>query len=121
MKTQLTIAEALAEGFTKVGTDTTGWQHLHELSDMTAADFDGRTKYFLFTKEAQYCMRETKDFADMVADRISDDYADETGSDDVKDIFEEIKALDFSSITQKINFVMSSYPYWTKTSIELIP
>ena len=56
----------------------------------------------------------------MIADRISDDFADETGCDDVDAIFQEIKAIDFSSICQKINYVMTSHPYWNITKIQLV-
>jgi len=117
---KLTIKEALEQGYTKAGTDASGWQHLHEIEDLSAVDFDGRTKYFLADKEAQYHLRESKGVAELVADRISDDYADETGCDDVNDILEQIKAIDFSAVTQKINYVMTSYPYWTLTKIELV-
>lgn len=118
---KLTIKQALEQGYTKAGTDASGWQHLHDIEDLSPVDFEGRTKYFLADKEAQYHMREAKDLAEMVADRISDDYADETGCDDVHNILEQIKALDFSSINQQINMVMSEYPYWTLTKIELVP
>lgn len=118
---KLTIKEALEQGYTKVGTDASGWQHLYELSDLSAVDFEGNTKYFLADKEAQYHLRNTKDLAEMIADRISDDFADETGCDDVDAIFQELKAIDFSAICQKINYVMTSHPYWTITKIQLIP
>lgn len=121
MKTQLTLKEAIEQGYTKVGTNASGWQHLHDIEDFTNWDFDGRTKYFLAEKEAQYHLRETKDLAEMIADRISDDYADETGCDDVNDILDRIKAIDFSAVNQKINYVMTNYPYWTLTTIELVP
>jgi hypothetical protein len=118
---KLTIAQALEQGYTKVGTDASGWQHLHDIEDLSSVDFESKTKYFLADKEAQYHLRETKDLAEMIADRISDDYADETGCDDVNDILEQIKALDFSSINQKINYVMTQHPYWHLTKIELVP
>lgn len=118
---KLTIKEALEQGYTKVGTDASGWQSLYELSDLSPVDFEGNTKYFLADKEAQYHLRNAKDLAEMIADRISDDFADETGCDDVNGIFEELKAIDFSAICQKINYVMTSHPYWNLTKIELIP
>lgn len=118
---KLTIREALEQGYTKAGTDASGWQHLYDIEDLSSVDFEGKTKYFLADKEAQYHLRETKDLAEMIADRISDDYADETGCDDVNDILEQIKAIDFSSVNQKINYVMTQYPYWNLTKIELVP
>lgn len=121
MEITLTIKEALEQGYTKVGTDTSVWQYLYDIEDLTAVDFEDKTKYFLAEKEAQYHLRETKDLAEMIADRISDDYADETGCDDVSDILEQIKAIDFSSVTQKINYVMTGYPYWNLTKIRLMP
>lgn len=118
---KLTIKEALEQGYTKVGTDASGWQSLYELSELSSVDFEGNTKYFLADKEAQYHLRNSKDLAEMVADRISDDFADETGRDDVNDIFEAIKTIDFTSVCQKINYVMTSHPYWALTKIQLIP
>lgn len=120
MKKQLTIKEALGEGYTKVGTDASGWQHLHDIEDLSSADFNGRTKYLLAQKDDQYHLRDHEDLAELIADRISDDYADETGCDDVNDIFEQIKAIDFSAVTDKINEVMNRFPYWGLTDIELI-
>lgn len=118
---KLTLKEAIDQGYTKVGTDASGWQHLYDIEDLTAIDFEGNKKYFLAEKEAQYHLRETKDLAEMIADRISDDYADETGCDDVNDILEEIKAIDFSAVNQKINYVMTHYPSWRLTKIQLVP
>lgn len=118
---KLTLKEALEQGYTKCGFDATGWQSLHEISDLSDSDFEGEIKYFLACKEPQYHLRNTKDLAEMIADRISDDFADETGCDYIKDIFEELKAIDFSSVCQKINYVMTSHPYWTITKIQLIP
>lgn len=118
---KLTIKEALEQGYTKVGTDASGWQHLYDISDLSEVDFEDGAKYFLADKETQYHMRNSKDLAEMIADRISDDYADETGCDDVNGILEQIKSIDFSSVCQKINHVMSEYPYWHLTKIELIP
>lgn len=120
MKKQLTIKEALAEGYTQVGTDAPGWQQLYDIEDLSPADFDCKTKYFLAQKETQYHLRESKDIAGLIADRISDDYGDETGCDDVNDILEQIKAIDFSTVTDKINEVMNNFPYWGLTDIELI-
>lgn len=118
---KLTIKEAIEHGFTKCGTDSSGWQHLYNIDDLSPVDFEGKTKYFLADKEAQYHMRQTKDLAEMIADRISDDYADETGCDDVSGIFDQIKEIDFSSVNQKINYVMTQYPYWNLTKIQLVP
>lgn len=117
---KLTLKEAKEQGYTKVGTDAGGWQSLYDIDDLSAVDFEGNTKYFLASKETQYHFRNTKDLAEMIADRISDDFADETGCDDVQGIFEELKAIDFSAICQKINYVMTSHPYWTLTKIQLI-
>lgn len=117
---KLTLKEAKEQGYTKVGTDASGWQHLYDIDDLSAIDFESNTKYFLADKETQYHLRNAKDLAEMVADRISDDFADETGCDDVNDILEAIKAIDFSSVCQKINYVMTEYPYWTLTKIELV-
>ena len=118
---KLTLKEALEQGYTKCGTDASGWQHLYELSDLSSADFEGNTKYFLADKEAQYHLRNTNDLSEMIADRISDDYADETGCDDVNDILEEIKKIDFSSVCRRINNVMTRHPYWMLTKIQLVP
>lgn len=117
---KLTIKEALEQGYTKVGVETSGWQHLYEISDLTDVDFEDGQKYFLADKEAKYHLRNSKDLAEMIADRISDDYAEETGCDDVNDILEAIKSIDFSSVCQKINYIMSDYPYWYLTKIELV-
>ena len=119
---KLTIKEALAQGFTKCGYEQTDWQMCMDIEDMTEQDFEDadRTRILLFSKESTCPDVSEGTIRDIIADQVSDRWADETG-DDTDTVLEKIKAVDFSGIHKLLTEALSTHQCWFATDIQLVP
>ena len=119
MNTQLTVKQAIAEGFEKCGFAGHEWQNLMDISEVTEDDFN-HGKIELAEKTPNHYAIDWTEFRDRALDGYFDS---DTGDDDAKDIemlLDEIKP-EFEALAAKVNEQFLKRPWWTLTSIELIP
>ena len=119
MKTQLTVKDALDQGYKYYFYDSDGWQSMKEIKDMEM-DFS-KDDISLAEKEPYNPTGlNSKDIADLLADRIQDQHNSET-SCDTNDIYNTIKELDFSVAEMIIDEALSKINYYCSSGIKLIP
>lgn len=118
---KLTVSQALEQGYTQCGYDNTDFQHLMQIKDLCADDFERSNNIILVadTKE-NYVAIDKQDIMDLLLDR----YADESPDDDNYDInscFEE-QSEKIEAFVYAMNEVYAKKPwYYLCHSIQLIP
>jgi V8-like Glu-specific endopeptidase len=119
---QLTVKEALEQGYTKFGFDGREWQSALDLqTDIDADTFSGQSgKPLLFHKEEYHPGIDAESIKDLLADHIACNHYDETG-DDTDNVEDAVRELDFESVAEMINEKLLSTTYYKLTDIELIP
>lgn len=117
--TELTVKEAIEQGYTHFGYDTGDFQHLSRLEDVSKEDFDGHFDIVLADKEAYYITTTADRIMSAVSDDIccQDDYKDDTGT--VEDALKEMDG--WGDFADKINAKLKEHPYWHLTKIKLLP
>jgi hypothetical protein len=115
----LTVAEAIAQGYTRYGRANLDYQHLHDIDDITEDDFTEELR--LTEKESFYTPSiSAEDLAELVAEHIECQNDDMTG-DDTNEVYNIIKKLDFEPISKVINKALEDKKFWRLTDIKLIP
>jgi hypothetical protein len=124
---QLTVKEAIEQGYTNWGHDSKdgGFQRLGEVKDFTNSDFKDAVNYgygdpVLAQKEPYYMSIDAEQLQELVADQIMsrDDFKD----DDLNTIPDALKEIDgWEEFAAKINDKMKELPYWYLTEIKLLP
>jgi hypothetical protein len=117
MNEEITIKEALQEGYTLCGKPNESWQCLLSIKDLNPIDIE--EGLFLANKK---CIVETfsnERITEILADIVSDSVCSETGRDD-DDIYNSIKKLDFTNVEKKIQGVLDKFPTYKLTNIKLI-
>lgn len=117
MKRESTIKEALEQGYTLCGKNKHGWQALTQINDMSEIDFEDE-EWFLAEKEGEAPTVSEEFIKDILADRIADDDAWDTGRDD-EEVYNAVMALDFSSTSEMINKALEEYKSYKLTDIKL--
>lgn len=119
MKEQLTVKEALEQGYEYYVYDSDGWQALKDISDMEM-DFD-RDDLVLVGKEPKHPFGlDARYIAETLAEIISINYADESGFDG-DDVYDAIKELDLTETENAINNTLSKINHYRSAGIKLIP
>lgn len=122
--TQLTVKEAIEQGYTLYGYDGYGYQSLFEISDLDAdeiesAEDNGRT-IIAADKEPRYVSVTVKDLYDDLIDNLMD--REEAKGKDTREIEHLVKtAVDWDDIAAKINAALKTRPYYPLTDIKLVP
>lgn len=118
---QITIKQALEQGYAQCGYDNTDYQHLMQIKDLCADDFE-RSKNIILVADTKenYVAIDKQDIMDLLLDR----YADESPDDDTYDItscFEE-QSEKIEKFVSDMNEVYSKKVwYYLCHSIQLIP
>lgn len=114
----LTVAEALEQGYELCGDESQDFQHLSNITELDAADFQYK-QLVVAEKESFYLSIDAGSVRDMVTDRVydNDKIADDT--DDIKDLLKD--HVDWERIASEINEALKRKPYWNLTTIRLIP
>lgn len=121
--TQLTVKEAIEQGYTHYGFDNGDFQHLSQLEDATPEDFQPSEwrggDAVLANKEPYYMSISGDSIRDVVTDQIcdSDEYKDDSGT--VEDALKEMDV--WQDFAAKINDKLKEHPYWYLTEIKLVP
>lgn len=118
-KDQLTVKEALEQGYKYCGFSGREWQSLIPIEDLTDEDFAEDT-YVLAGKEPRQYLTSNEVIADLIADTISNNEADESGRDD-DEVYIGLKSLDYSGVVEMINNELEKHKYRTFTYIKLTP
>ncbi len=123
-KKELTVAEAISEGYTRYGFANREWQTTNDLEDLRNEISEGVDDVnwdhiVLFGKESSRPTINTKQIADLLAESIGEDDAQETGRDDDA-VWDTILALNFDEVTNRINKALEQHEYWMLTDIKLI-
>ena len=117
---ELTIKEAIKQGYTKYGFQNREWQLVNDLSDaLTEIEEDEWEDIVLFQKKSLQPKISKERIAELLSDNIGDEDSDESGRDD-DCVYETVKAIDFTDIAEKINKELEQHEYWTLTDIKLV-
>lgn len=124
MKTeQLTVKEALEQGYTKCGYAGTEWQSALDITELDESDFvkeDWRGELVLMSKQSSHPTFSVDQIKELLAETISERHSDETG-DDTDNVYDTIMALDFTATADMIEKALSGCPFWWVTDIRLVP
>jgi hypothetical protein len=120
---ELTVKEAIEQGYTHWGYDNGEYQSVQRLEDVTVEDFEPNEwrggDPVLADKEPTYVQVET---ADLYTDLISNLRDSENCfGDDTDEIDDLVKgAVDWEGIAVKINDALKTRPYYPMTEIKLV-
>lgn len=120
---QLTVKEAIEQGYTHFGFSTGDFQHLSTIEDAEAGDFlpnEYRGGHAVLAEKQPYYLNIDGDaIRDTLTDQIcdSDTYMDDAGT--IEDALKEMEG--WNEFAAKINDTLKKHPYWILTDIKLIP
>lgn len=120
---ELTIKEAIAQGYVHAGQPYTDWQSLQKLEDLTDEDLEmHKDGLHLFTKEYRVPSITVDTVKEMVADSIEQSWGDESGDDDTERVFKAVMELDddFAKIVKAVNAKVDHIKCYDCTDIKLI-
>jgi hypothetical protein len=120
---ELTVKEAIEQGYEYFGVDGPDWQSLQELGDIDCElelDPDFLDDKNLFTKNSYSPSMSKQEIAELLADIIAVNHSEETG-DDTDDVFDIVNGLDFTETANMINNALEKKRYYTLTDIKLKP
>lgn len=116
---KLTVSEAIAEGYIFFGYETDGFGTIHRIEKMNEADFE-IGPLFLAEKESYYSPSiSAESISELLAEQLWSSAGDETG-DDTDDVYDIVKALDFTAVAEMINASLAHKKYYKLTKIQLI-
>ena len=113
--TTITQKEAIKQGYTFCGVHANEWQCLTPIEDLEPIDFE-RGNLFLAEKKGTAFAFGKDQISELLADVISDNESDDSGRDD-SEIYDGIKAIDFTETENKINEVLEKHLRYKLTDI----
>lgn len=121
MPEQLTVKEALEQGYTHFGYSDEGYQAMLDLVDFRPEEAEG--KACLFDKEFTTLNVKAEWLRDELLDRISDKWDEDTNDDtrEVEYMLKEIPVSSFEQLASEINEALSAKHYYKLTKIKLVP
>ena len=115
---QLTIKQAIYQGYTHCGNASKEWQSLQKISDIKEIDFKYQDFVLASKKPVTFIFNEMQ-IKELLVDVISDLEADETGRDD-DNLYEALKSLDCSDLSKQVVAILNNNKTWQITDIKLI-
>lgn len=116
---QLTIKEALEQGYTYCGKKSDSYNSLHTIKDLHPIDF-GEDKLYLYSKQGVSPAITAECLKDMISDHMESDWGNDTG-DDSEQVYEKAMELNYEPFADMINAAMADIVSYSFTEIELIP
>ena len=117
---QLSVKEALEQGYTKYCFNSDGFQGLKDIDGEIDPSHFERDDIRIVNKEPYsppgMC---SKDIAELIAEHIECNHADDSG-DDTEQVYDAIKELDFTDAENKIAEALSKLHYYRATDIRLV-
>jgi len=115
---QLTVKEALEQGYEKFCYANEGFQALHDIKEANEQDFARGVE--IISKEPFYAGIDADSLKELIAEDIECNWVDQTG-DDTEQVFNAVKELDFTDMAKMINDKLNAIPYYRSTGIKLVP
>jgi hypothetical protein len=123
MTNQLSVKEALEQGYTHFGYEGMEYQPLNAIEDFSAEDISKTP--LLFTKEFTVPSIDVETIKELIGDYLWNQWVDETLDDDAVALHREVKEMPdvlFEPIESAVNEEMAKYhKYYRLTDIKLIP
>ncbi len=120
MITELTVKEALEQGYTKYCFGSDGFQSLKDIIHVEKEHLE-REDIRLINKESYHPLGiSSKDIAELLAENLECNHSDDSG-DDTNQVYDAIIELDFTEAENKITEALSKLNYYRATKIKLIP
>ena len=117
---ELTVKEALEQGYTHYVYNDDGYQSLKDIADTELINFN-KEDIRIVCKEPQHPAGiDSKEIAELLADHLQCQYEDLV-NDDTNSVFDAIMELDFSDMENKIAEALEKINYYSATDIKLIP
>ena len=117
---ELSIKDALEQGYTKYCFNSDGFQGLLDISGNIDPSDLAREDIRIVEKEPYSPAGiSSKDIAELLAEHIESNHMDDSG-DDTEQVFDAIKELDFTDAEHKIGEALSKLKYYRATDIKLI-
>lgn len=119
---QLTIKQAIEQGYTRYGFASKEWQTVEELHDYIFEEIepDEHEDVVLCEKEGQYPSITRNEIADILSEYIGEN-DDEICARDSDEVYETVKGYDFTYLSIELNSKLKKHEYWILTDIQLIP
>lgn len=114
---ELTIEQALKEGYTRYGYSNMEWQTAYKIEDIEWDGNENSENLVLFDKE-EICPSISKE---AISDLLSGHIYEEECSRDDESVYKTVKSIDFKEMAVKINKELEQHKYWMITDIKLIP
>lgn len=118
---ELTVKQALEQGYTHYGFKDREWQSVSKLHDNVFEELDEHEyeEVVLFEKSFNVLHTSEQDVSEIIAESVSYNYSQECASDE-DNVYSDIIDLDFSGIVKQINDKMKDHKYWMITDIKLV-
>lgn len=119
MKEQLTVKEALEQGYEYYVYDDDGYQALKHISDM---DMDFTRDDISIINKDSYSPAglDAKSIAETLAEIINDAHVWDSG-DDTDQVYDAIIAIDFRDVEERIDQALGKLIYYRSSDIKLVP
>lgn len=120
---QLTVKQALEEGYTHFVYANDGYQAIKSIEEYSkSGDIDfTREDIRLVDKTPFHPTGLSNDaIQDLLADTVAVNHHDYTG-DDTDAVFDAIKEIDFSDVEERIQVALNGLNYYHQTNIKLVP
>lgn len=119
---QLTLKEAIDQGFTHYGFADREWQMVNELDEGVFEEVDEEDwdQLVLFDKKPSFPSISKERIAEVLAQEISETDYEDSGRDD-DSVYIIVKDIDYTEIADTINKDLEDCKYWGLTDIKLVP
>lgn len=125
MENQLTIAQAIEQGYEKWVYAGEGFQPLNFLSDIQDSDFQNGIILLVEKEPYQPSGINAEDLLELIAEHLNDNHASESGGDDTDEVLNNIKKIDHKILEPLIKAIDEKLDglchYYRATDIELLP
>lgn len=121
---QLTVKEALEQGYENFFYNSDGWQNLKHLSDIkkgVEVDWKRDDIYIVEKQPKQAVSLSEGELKDLIVEHFESQYYDVTGDDDTNTISDTFSKVDFSPFEEIIGKILEGITSYHSTDIKLIP
>lgn len=121
---QLTVQEALAQGYEHYFYNSDGWQAMKSLSDIGKGyevDWSRNDIYIVEKKSEQVLSLGEGELKGMIVDQFESTYYDLTSNDDPNVINDAFSTFDFKPFEEAIDKVLEGITCYRATKIKLAP
>jgi hypothetical protein len=122
---QLTVKEALEQGYQHYFYNSDGWQAMKHISDIEkepeSIDWSREDIYIVEKEPSQAVSLSEGELKELIIDHFDGQYYDITGSDDSNTVSDAFSDVDFSPFEKVIESVLEGLTTYRPTEIKLVP